>query len=318
MKAALSCIITLLALFATPSSSLSAEESKGPLPEFSIPEVLLNPEDLSWAPNEDIEHPSLIKVEGLIKKPLGKYYLYYGPHKHIGLGLAYADSIQGPWTEYKSNPVLEGPAAPDIRWIPEKKKFFLWGHRKNSQTELWTSDDGIHFEHHSVSIRGAAIGTKNATYTRFYEYPIEKYGSRYILLYVGYSVEKKLRSAWLAHSSDAVNWTQLTTPLVSPVETEGENRDIHSAAFLRWKERNFIVYSDNYTWRGGRLRYVELDHELNPVGMGGKRFTLIHPPEEIDVRLRGQEFFVEGGRIHMISGGGKVPRLAVRSSALVP
>ncbi|MEM1442858.1 MAG: hypothetical protein AAGF67_10990 [Verrucomicrobiota bacterium] len=288
---------------------------EAPLPSFSTPEILLNPEELSWAPNTDIEHPTLIKVEGLIDNPMGKYYFYYGPHKHIGLGLVYSDHMNGPWTEYKGNPVLEGPAAPDIRWIPEKKKFYLWGHRKNSQTELWTSDDGIDFEYHSVSIQGTNIGTKNATYTRFYEYPIEKYGSRYVMLYVGFEVEKGLRSAWLAHSKDAENWTQLKTPLASPVEAEGENRDIHSAALLRWKEKNYLVYSDNFTWRGGRLRYVELDAELNPVGTGGKRYTLIHPPEEIQVRLRGQEFFFEGDRIHMISGGGKTPRLSVYSSA---
>ncbi|MEO0447586.1 MAG: hypothetical protein AAF191_16050, partial [Verrucomicrobiota bacterium] len=251
----------------------------------------------------------------LIENPLGKYYLYYGPHKHIGLGLAYSDTIHGPWTEFEGNPVLEGPAAPDIRWLPEKKKFYLWGHRKNSQTELWTSDNGIDFEHHSVSIDGAAIGTKNATYTRFYEYPIEKYGSRYIMLYVGFEVEKGLRSAWLAYSKDAETWTQLTTPLVSPIESEGENRDIHSAAFLPWNGNNYIVYSDNFTWRGGRLRYVEVDEELNPVGTAGERHTLIHPPEEIQFRLRGQEFFWEGDRIHLISGGGRTPRLSVQASA---
>lgn len=293
--------------------SLLAEE--GPLPAFSEPEILVDPKDLSWAPNRDIEHPSLIKMEGLIEEPLGKYYFYYGPHKHIGFGMAYSDNLEGPWTEYEGNPVLEGPAASDIRWIPEKKKFYLWGHRKNSQTELWTSDDGIHFEYHSVSIKGANIGTKNATYTRFYEYPIEKYGSRYLMLYVGLSLETGIRSVWMAHSVDAENWTQLTTPLVSPVESEGENQDLHSAAFLPWREKNYIVYSDNFTWRGGRLRYVEVDKEFTPVGTGGKRFTLIHPPEEIQVRLRGQEFFREGDRIHMISGGGKTPRLAVRSSA---
>lgn len=222
-----------------------------PLPKFSTPKILVDPADLSWAPNKDIEHPSLIKMEGLVEKPLGKYYLYYGPHKHIGLGLAYSDNIDGPWTEYEGNPVLKGPAAPDIRWIPEKRKFYLWGHRKNSQSELWTSDDGIHFEYHSVSIKGANIGTKNATYTRFYEYPLEQHGSRYILLYVGFSPEAKVRSAWLAHSKDAENWTQIPTPLVSPVEAEGEKQDIHSAALLRWKGKNYVVYSDNYTWRGG-------------------------------------------------------------------
>lgn len=56
--------------------------------------------------------------------------------------------------------------------------FFLWGHQKNSQTELWTSEDGIHFDYHSVSISAGNIGTRNATYSRMYEYPLKKYGIR--------------------------------------------------------------------------------------------------------------------------------------------
>ena len=68
----------------------------------------------------------------------------------------------------------------------EHGKFFMWGHRKNSQTELWTSEDGICFEHHSVSVTAKNIGTRNATYSRVYEYPLAKYGSKYIMLYSGF------------------------------------------------------------------------------------------------------------------------------------
>ena len=255
-------------------------------------------------------------MEGVVEKPLAKYYLYYAPHKHEGIGLAYSDNIEGPWKEYDGNPLVSGAAAPDIRWVEDQKKFFMWGHRKNSQTELWTSDDGIRFEHSGVSIKASNIGTKNATYTRFYEYPIEKYGSRYILLYSGYQKKQGIRSVWLAHSKDAVNWVQLKAPLVDPVANE--NSQLYCPALFRWQDRNFIVYADCTSWRGGNLKYVELDEALTSVGDAGERHTLIDAPAEFAHRLRSPEFLVEGDTIHMIAGGGRNPRLVVygRASAV--
>ena len=117
--------------------------------------------------------------------------------------MAYSDSLDGPWTEYKANPVVEGPSAPEVRWIDDHGRFFLWGHRKNSQTELWTSEDGIHFGYDSVSIKASNIGTRNATYNRVYEYPLEQFGSKYIMLYSGFIEERGIRCIWLAHSMDA-------------------------------------------------------------------------------------------------------------------
>ena len=179
-------------------------------------------------------------MEGRVKEPLGKYYLYYAPHKHVATSLAYSDSMEGPWTEYKNNPVIKGPSAPDIRWI--NGKFYMWGHVKNSKTDLWTSMDGINFEFNSTSITAEQIGTRNATYSRVYEYPIAKYNSKYVMLYSGFIEEKEIRCIWLAHSLDAVEWTQLKTPLVKPVN--GENSNIYGPAFLRYKNKNFVVYQD--------------------------------------------------------------------------
>lgn len=133
------CLATILL------SGASVQGEQGPLPEFTFQGVALRPDDLAYAPTGQLIHPTIIKTEGRVKDPLGKYYLYYAPHKHVATSMAYSDSLEGPWTEYQGNPVIEGPSAPDIRWIEEKSEFYLWGHRKNSQTEAWTSEDGIHF-----------------------------------------------------------------------------------------------------------------------------------------------------------------------------
>jgi len=49
----------------------------------------------------NINGPSLIRVPEWLPDPLGKYYLYFAHHKGDHIRLAYADSIEGPWTVYE-------------------------------------------------------------------------------------------------------------------------------------------------------------------------------------------------------------------------
>lgn len=295
-------------------SGISARGA-GPLPEFTFKGVALHPKDLTFAPTEQLVHPSIIKMEGRVANPLGRYYMYYAPHKHIAVSMAYSDRIEGPWTEYQGNPVLEGPSAPDIRWIADKGKFYMWAHRKNSQTELWTSTDGLRFEYQGVSITAESIGTRNATYTRVYEYPLSRYGSRYIMLYSGFIEERGIRCIWLAHSNDAENWVQLKTPLVEPVT--GENSDLYGPSLLQWEDRNFIVYQDHTAWRGGNIKYVEVDRELNPVGDKGERFVLMDPSPgpPLNDRYRGAEFYLDSGTLYLYSSASSKPRIIVYATA---
>lgn len=288
-------------------------QGAGPLPEFTYQGVALQPKDLLWIPTGELEHPSLIKTEGRVKNPLGRYYLYYAPHKHVGIGVAYSDNIDGPWKEYQGNPVLEGPAAPDIRWIEDKGKFYMWGHRANKRTELWTSDDGLHFEYKGVSVDAKNIGTKNASYTRVYEYLLQQYGSKYIMLYSGLIEERGIQCIWLAHSVDAESWIQLKTPLVEPAA--GENGDIYCASLFQWENRNYIVYQDHTAWRGGNIKYVEVDRELHPVGNIAERFVLMDPPADLNDRYRSAEFYREGDTFYMVSGAGSGPRAYVYATA---
>ncbi|UCG60188.1 MAG: hypothetical protein JSU70_11815 [Phycisphaerales bacterium] len=303
-----SCLAILLL------SSYSTQGA-GPLPEFALRGIALHPEGLSYAPTQQLIHPSIIKMEGRVKTPLGRYYMYYAPHKHIAISMAYSSSMEGPWTEYQGNPVIEGPSAPDIRWIKEKGKFYMWGHRKNAQTELWTSDDGLRFEYQGVSITAKNIGTRNATYTRVYEYPLKRYGSKYIMLYSGFIEERRIRCVWLAHSRDAENWIQLKTPLAEPVA--GENNDIYGPSLLQWENRNFIVYQDHTSWRGGNIKYVEVDGELHPVGNKAERFILMDPPPNppIKDRYRGGEFYLENETLYMYSSASYKPRIIIYATA---
>jgi len=303
------CLVILL------PAGQAAQGQPKPLPEFTFKGVALHPDDLAYAPTKQLVHPSIIKMEKHVKNPLGKYYLYYAPHKHIAVSMAYSDSIGGPWKEYRGNPVIKGPSAPDIRWIEEKRKFYMWGHRKNSQTELWTSDDGLHFEHKGVSITAKKIGARNATYTRVYQYPLKKYGSKYIMLYSGFIEKRGIRCVWMAHSKDAEKWIQLKTPLVEPVD--GENNDVYGPSLLQYRNRNFIVYQDHTAWRGGNIKYVQIDSELNPVSNKARRFVLMDPPPDppLKDRYRGGEFYFDKNTLYLYSSASVNPRIIVYAIA---
>ena len=289
-----------------------------PLPKFTFKGVALEGKKLKFSPQEgELERACLIKMEGQIKDPLGKYYLYYSPHKPFGVSFAYSDNIEGPWTEYEGNPVVKDAAIPDIHWIEETGKFHLWGYSKRSQTNLWTSADGIRFDDYGVSIAGKNIGTRNATYSRVYDYPLERYGNRYIMLYSGFTEERGIRSVWLAHSKDGLDWTQVKTPLVDPVQ--GEGNDIYGPSLFQWQGRNFVAYQDHTAYRGGNVKYVELDSQLTPVGNKGRRDVLIDPVPDspIDNRYRECEFYREGDTLYMISSGSEKPRVIVYATAQV-
>lgn len=50
----------------------------------------------------NINGPALIAVPSWVKKPLGKYYLYFAHHKGDSIRLAYAENLEGPWKIHPS------------------------------------------------------------------------------------------------------------------------------------------------------------------------------------------------------------------------
>ena len=251
--------------------------------------------------NTDMVHPTVIRAKDHIQNPLSTYYMYYSPHAHKGICMAYSDSPDGPWIQNPNNPIIDAHAAPDIRWISEAGKYYMWIHKNNSHTDLWTTTDGINFKDEGiVAIHADEIGTKNATYTRVY-----KHNNKYIMLYSGMNVEANLRSIYIANSDDAINWTQVKTPLVKPAP--GENNEIFGPSFLKWGNKNLIVYQDNLGGKGGNLKCVIVNDNFDNVGTGGERHTLLIPPDgpPVNGRFRGTEFYKFSNKLYMFSGSSK-------------
>jgi hypothetical protein len=103
--------------------------------------------------------PSVIRVPAWIKRPLGKYYLYFAHHDGKFIRLAYANSLHGPWTVHDPGTLQLAQAAmfsshiasPDVHVDDEHRVIRMYFHgsreqaEENQKTAVATSIDGLHF-----------------------------------------------------------------------------------------------------------------------------------------------------------------------------
>ncbi len=105
---------------------------------------------------DNINGPSLIRVPDWLENPLGKYYLYFAHHRGEYIRLAYADSLEGPWTTYEPGTLHlkeafcnHHIASPDVHIDSEKREMRMYYHGpvpdKGQQSKVAISKDGIHF-----------------------------------------------------------------------------------------------------------------------------------------------------------------------------
>lgn len=113
---------------------------------------------LSSTLGDKINGPSLIRVPGWVKNPLGKYYLYFAHHKGKFIRLAYADKLSGPWRIHEPGTIhlseaisLEHHiASPDVHIDEENQIIRMYFHGSHPDTNQRTvsaiSRDGLSFE----------------------------------------------------------------------------------------------------------------------------------------------------------------------------
>jgi hypothetical protein len=198
-------------------------------------------------------------------RPLGKWYLYYSPHDAPGgICLAYADHLQGPWTEYGANPLISNRwdphyrvshvAAPHALWIAEEGRLFLWFHGENHTTRFASSEDGIRFRYEGIAALASDIPAADGNscfYGRVFRHTLPSVvNSRYILMIT--AAYQKRQTIVLAHSPDARAWTFRPNPLIAiPDELGGHGA---SPWLLRAADGLYVVC------HAGRI--VNMPHEV--------------------------------------------------------
>jgi hypothetical protein len=106
----------------------------------------------------NVNGPTVMRVPGWLKRPLGKYYMYFANHTGTFIRLAYADSIEGPWRVHEPGvldvkdtaffrPQPDPPgalasfythvASPEL-WIdPVRRRLVMWVHGWWTNGEQW-------------------------------------------------------------------------------------------------------------------------------------------------------------------------------------
>ena len=199
-------------------------------------------------PSNEFVFPSIIDtkqytVDGKFLNndmPLARYYLFYTPHENPGgMYLATSNSLDGPWTEYDGTAGMSPGTVMDFAWAASQSdivnngaerhisgcqvfwntvynKYFIYFHGPNTTTHYATSDNMLNWTYGNAILTGKHFSPVGAecSYAKCFEYEIPGLGNKYVMLLM--NQENQVRRIYWAHSTNGVNWTPITRPLVSP------------------------------------------------------------------------------------------------------
>jgi hypothetical protein len=234
-----------------------AAEVRDRLPRFEQRGVVLSYEGLKYRPQDDVIFPSVVATAGRFKNPLGRYYLYYAPHNAPGgICLAYADKLEGPWTEYAANPVISREwkphykvshvSGPHALWSDEERQLLLYFHGENPDTRLATSADGIHFTYDSVVVSTRLFPRlSEASYARVFRQKLPGRNNTYVMLLMGNNAGT--RRIYLAWSKDGRTWTPQAQPFMDPPPGTDQ---VAGAWLLPWRGRQYVLAHANLSAGG--------------------------------------------------------------------
>ncbi|KAF2413653.1 hypothetical protein B1729_08845 [Microbacterium sp. B35-04] len=241
-------------------------------PTFGYQGVITDKSQMDYNPTNEYIFPSVFHAGAHFENPLGEWYLYTAPHDSpAGVLLMYADSLEGPWIEYGSNPIIASEwlphydvshtSSPDAIWNEEAGNMFMYFHGENSVTRYATSDDGIHFEYGDIVVSNA-MGGPNVTetsYARVFEHPDPASGFAYGMFYMG-NERDNIRRIRLAESVDGITWTVDPDYVVAPGAEEGQN--VSAGNLWEWNGQLYVVYHAS----SGKSYARTIDKTLREVG----------------------------------------------------
>ncbi|MEV0734263.1 MULTISPECIES: hypothetical protein [Polymorphospora] len=270
---------------------------------------------LRYNPTGEMIFPCVRGVYDKISNARGRYYLYYAPHDAPGgICLAYADRLEGPYTEYPNNPIinrfLQGKAtvshvsSPHVVWNAPTREFYLYFHGENHTTRVARSRDGINFTDITPILSTRLVpNTTETSYARVFEHSVAGKGNRYVMLFMGAHTirpgTRKIFWGWSPNGWD--QWQFAPNPLVSPA---GDGlTDIAAPHLLKRNNTTYVVYHGN----DGRMRLTEVGNNFDrEVHLG-----VFHTPIASDNgRVASPAFGTDGGVSYMIYEAG--PRLGAR------
>lgn len=300
------------------------------LPVFTSTGAIVDPldETLPHNPNQEFIFPSVFHAGAHLADPLGEWYVYYAPHDDPGgINLMYADSLDGPWTQYEGSPVVanrwEGVydvphvSSPDAVWNPDERRMYLYFHGDNRVTRYATSTDGVTFEYGGEAVTTAMVDAaqpgRRATetsYARVFPNPDRSSPQRWAMLFMT-NYDTNVRHINLAYSRDGRDWEVRPEPIVTPGPAEGVN--VSAADLWRWRGQDYVVYGSTV----GTIFARPVDRTLTDVGDPEPLFVPNPAPPEAG-RASSPQIVTHRGRTHMVYEYGERSHTTVGHAVLDP
>lgn len=279
-------------------------------PVFGYQGIITDKSEMIYNPTNEYIFPSVFHAGEYFDDPLGEWYLYTAPHDSpAGVVLMYSDSLEGPWTEYESNPVIASEwlphydvshtSSPDAIWNEQAGQMFMYFHGENSVSRYATSDDGIHFEYGDIVVSNA-MGGPNVTetsYARVFEHPDPASQYRYGMFYMG-NERDNIRRIRLAESVDGITWTVDPEYVVAPGSEEGQN--VSAANLWEWNDQLYVIYHAS----SGKSYARTIDPTLREVGTVP---ILLHKASGVGAdtgRVASPEIVTSGGETYLFYESG--------------
>ncbi|WP_166844705.1 DUF1349 domain-containing protein [Isoptericola sp. BMS4] len=309
MALATSLVLALAGASALATPAGAADDG-GRLPELEFAGRVIDKDEMDYNPTDEFIFPSVFHAGEHLADPLGEWYLYYAPHDAPGgISLMYADSLDGPWTEYAANPVIsnEWPpyydhvshvSSPDAVWDDATGEMRLYFHGENSTTRWATSGDGVTFDDSGVAVTNAdgGPGTTETSYARVFPHPDPDSPYRWAM----FSMQNRtddIRRIMMSESVDGKSWEMRPDPVVVPDAETGRN--VSGGNLLTWRGRHYITYHGS----SGVTYAREVDRTVTEIGPQ----RVLHRSSGIgdDVgRVAAPEFVTDRGRTYMFYESG--------------
>ncbi len=282
-------------------------QAADPLPSFTYAGEITT--GLDYDPTGEFIFPSVFHAGEHLSDPLAEWYLYYAPHENPGgISLMYADSLDGPWTEYAQNPLVPNVwaphysvnhvSSPDVVWNEEEGQVFLYFHGGNDQTRYATSADGVTFAYGGSAVTNAMGGasTTETSYGRVFRHPDPASAYRYGMFYMENTTANSRRIR-LAESVDGRAWTVRPTPVVTPGSLDAGN--VSAGNLWEHGGQLYVIYHAS----SGKIFARTIDPTLTTVGAP----VLLHQSSGVGAdtgRVASPEIVTEGGTTYLFYEAG--------------
>ncbi|WP_329346896.1 hypothetical protein [Streptomyces microflavus] len=290
-----------------------AAAAPGGFPDYRHVRTLLKPGQLSYNPTGEIIFPCIRGVYDKLSNPLGRYYLYYAPHDAPGgICLAHGNSLEGPFTEYRANPIVSNDwsphykvshvSSPHVLWNADARELWLYFHGENNTTRLARSEDGITFTYDKTVLTTAMLptGSREASYARVFRHDLPSRGAKYVMLFMWNQANDHRDIGW-GWSADGRNWTFSQQPLIDHAAVGAVN--VSGPHLLTRNGSAYVVYHTD-KGSGGDIRITEVGMDFSRRNQLGVFYNSGSAAPESG-RAAAPSFGTDGGVPYMIYEAGE-------------